>query len=619
MRRTIVMCLVVAWGLVTQAGSPAEFLTVGNYVPADMQFYAGGRTTPERERLTRAYAAAIERLCASGIVDDVFDLAMIVNEVPRDEREPIRAVVTKVLGMLSAPRWSALFEHEVAFAFKVVIPIPEYLMVCKVTPGTGAERLVELKTLLAGAAEFAPGTLSVASAPQRGAEVVTLSVGGAPMGLSAASRNDYIIVTTSPFLLSRVFDLMDAKDPGGAIVSLPRFKEAMAKLPPAMDAQTFFDMESYIRTIMGFMSFAQMQAGNDPQAARAVAAVTKIMEEVALLRTIASVEYTKGDRMFTETCLELGQREGPGFIERLIAEQKPLTDYARVVPKDARSFWMTSGVDPLKIHDAVVELVRGIGPDGEQALAQWANVQEHIKWNLREDVLSWIEGGGGWICLPVGQSGSAMLAFMRVRDEEKARALLRRIGNLASRYIRGRGQQIDFVPLEGYEGLSEIRVAAMPFMRPVVGVIGSTLVVACSKEAVVRVAETFGGRAPSLMENADFTALEVPDGHVTELSFFNTEKSLDGFANLLGVAGFAASLAPKNPDTRPIIKAGAILTKLATFVRDVDLGLDDGSWTVYDKDAHTLVTRQMQRLTVPPPPPPPPPPAPAAPAAPEKL
>jgi hypothetical protein len=599
MQKTIMLCLLTSWGLLARAGSPTEFLTVGTYVPADMQFYAGGRATPERARLTHAYVDAFEHLYASGIVDDVLDLAL--SNAPRGEREEIRATVAKVLGILGTPRWNALFEHEAAFAFKIVMPIPEYLLVCKVAPGTGAARLAELKTLLQGLAEFAPATLAVADSAERGANVVALQVGGAPVGISIASRGDAIIVTTSPLLLSRVFDLMDAKDPGGSIVATPRFKEAFAKLPPAMDAQSFFDVENYVRTIMGFVSLAGMQAGKDPQAARAMAGATRMLEELALLKTVASVEYTKGDRMFTDTCLTMGLRDGPGYVEQLIAAQKPLTGYARVVPKDARSFWMTSGIDPLKIYDTVIEFIRGIGPDGERALNDWAALQERARCNVREDVLSWIDGGAGWICLPEGAPGAGLVAFMRVRNEEKARAFLERVREHAAGYIRSRGQQIDFVPVEGMDGLCEIRIAAVPFMRPVAGIIGSTLVVACSKEAVARVGATFSGKAPSILENPRFAALEVPDGHITEMSFYDTEKSLAPLANVLGLAGFGASLAPRNRDTRPLIKAGALLTKLAAFVRDVDLGLDYGSWTVYDKEAHTLVTRQMHNLTVPPP------------------
>ncbi len=605
MRRVFALCCVTLWGLAARAGSPAEFVTVGSYVPADVHFYAGGKTTSERARLVRVYADACQKLWASGIVDDVVDLA--TTDSSREERQQVRAVVARVLGILSAPNWSALFEHEAAFAFKIVLPIPEYLLLCKVAPGTGPERFNELKTLLAGVAEFAPHMLSVSSSAQRGAETAALQIGGAPVGLSLAARGDTVIMTTSPVLLSRVFDLMDAQDPAGSIVSAPRFKGAFAKLAPAMDSQVFFDFEGYIRTVQGFVSLAGMQAGNDPRAARLLGAVNTMMEELALLKTIASVEYTKGDRMFVDTCVTLGQRDGPGFIERLVAAQEPLRGYARVVPADASAFWLASGIDPLKIYDPIVALVRDMGPEGEQALAQWGALQERAGCNLREDVLSWIEGGCGWICLPVGSSGSAAVAYLRVRDEEKARAFIDRVLERACGFLRERGQPVELAAIEGYDGLKEIRIAALPFARPVVGVVGSTFIVSCSKNAVARVAATFKGEAPSMADNPRFAALEVPEGHVTELSYWNTEHALSGIANVLGVAGFGASLAPRTRETRPVLKMGAILSKLAAFVRDIDVSLDYATWTVYDAEAHTVTSRQMEMVTVPPPPPPPPP------------
>ena len=90
-----------------------------------------------------------------------------------------------------------------------------------------------------------------------------------------------------------------------------------------------------------------------------------------------------------------------------------------------------------------------------------------------------------------------------------------------------------------------------------------------------------------------------PDGPLAEIYYYDLEDSLTAFANLLGTVGFAVSLVPEDRDTRVAIKVGAILTKFAAFLRDVDLSLYTAGWTRYDESRHEVNVRMVTGVKAP--------------------
>jgi hypothetical protein len=101
----------------------------------------------------------------------------------------------------------------------------------------------------------------------------------------------------------------------------------------------------------------------------------------------------------------------------------------------------------------------------------------------------------------------------------------------------------------------------------------------------------------------------MPGEGVCEAYYCDMENAFAGLANLIGTLGFVGSILPEADETKPIVRAGRILTKLAAFVRDVDLGMDYAFFTRYHPDRHAVTGRSMTRVRVP---------APSAPSAPKE-
>ncbi len=450
--------------------------------------------------------------------------------------------------------------------------------------------------MLEGVAAFAPDVLSVTESTQNGAKVARLGAAAVPVGLAVAARNDTLVISTSEILLDSSLRLMDTEDASGSIVESQRFKASQAGLPPGT-ARTYFDLGGYIGFIRGMVGMAQgavgFQPGGPEQALISVA--NTFLDEVSRLETISSSEGVKGRQYIADMRLALAQRDGPGFVEKLIAEQDPIRLFYRVVPKDALNFVITSGIDPETIYDVALAFVKERVPDGVMAAQQWEGMQQAIGFHLKNDLLSWIDGGFGCITLPGRRgSGSECVLLVRLKDAEKARRFVKMVFDLAQGYAESRGQKMSLVRVtEAGEDFRELRIDALPWCRPVVGTPGDLLVLASSQDAAKRVLQTFRGRAPSIKDNPRFAELNVPDVPMTEVYYYDVENSLTSFANLLGTAGFVASLVPEDRDTRPVIKVGAILTKFAAFLRDVDLSLYSAGWTRYDSASHQVNTRMV--------------------------
>lgn len=593
-RTSVLACLgLVALLIPISTPLAAEEARLGKYVPAGVHFYVSATSDDAGRRFNEPYSVAFQKLVDSGIGQDIFDLATM--ELGEGEREFVRTKVEAGFKLLGVPDWSAMVSREFGFAFRISIPIPEYIFLCRGEKGTAGQRWSELRSVLEGFAAFAPDVLSVTESTLSGAKVARLGAGGVPVGLSVASKNDTVVLSTSDILLDSTLRLMDAEDGAGSIAESPRYKASQEGLPPGT-AKTYFDLGGYIGFMRGMAGMAQGAAGFQPGGVEQaiISLVNTLLDEVSRLDTISSSERVKGSHYIADMRLALSQRDGPGFIEKMIAEQEPIREFYRVVPRDALNFFITSGIDPETVYDVALAFVKERVPDGAAVAQQWEGMQEAVGFHLKNDLLSWIDGGWGCISLPGRQGGASECVFlMRLKDADKASRLLKMVFKTVKGYAESRGQKMSLARAVDGENFSELRIDALPWCRPVIGTPGDLLVVASSEDAAMRIVDTFKGDAPNIKDHPRFAGLNVPDGPLTEVYYFDVEDSLKGFANLLGTVGFVASLVPEDRDTRPAIKAGAILTKFAAFLRDVDLSLYTAGWTRYDSAKHEMNTRMV--------------------------
>ena len=585
--------LAVLLGFLGTSRLAAEAPDLGKYVPSGVHFHGRWVSTEDSKSFEKPFFDAFDRLVKSGIGKDIFELATL--KLDDDERGKIRETVKHVLELLATPRWAELVKKEVSFSFRISMPIPEYLWLCRVPEESAESHQAELRQVLEGIAGFAPQVISVSNSTRGEARISRLGSEDFPFGLSVFSKRDVVAITTSDALLEGVLGLMDSEDASGSVARDERFIASQRGLQEGTYGRAFFDLRGYLGFFRGMLGMAAGAAQGDPNASAALSVAGTVIDELARMEVISSAERIDGKHYFLDGRMTLSQENGPGFIERLLSDQKPLENFARIVPKDARGFYMTSGIDLETVHDGIVELIRDRFPEGEKMIEVWHHIQRTIGIDLKEDLFSWLDGGFGCISLPPRSSSTSpeSIAYLRLKENEGARSVIRGFLGRVKSYVESRGQKMEFVGIPGLEDFKEVRIEALPWFRPVIGLPSGVLVVASSANAVERVAATFREEAPNISENPRFAVLRLPDAPLSEVYYQDAEGSLQGLSNLISAVGFFASLVPEERDTKPLIKVGAILTKLGRFVRDIDLVSSYAGWSRYDGERHEIRMRQV--------------------------
>lgn len=591
----VIATVLFVGGLTVPATAHAGDFELGKYVPADVHFYGHWNDSPARARLMKPYEDAMVKFFESGALNDILELATM--ELSEEERGQAMAIINQVLEILGTPAWEKLFTKEAAFAFKLVMPFPEYVFLFRVPHDEVAARLGEFRSTFEQVSQFAPDQLVVSNESREGTEITTLMLGpDAPFSISAASTGDVVMLTTSSRMRDEALSL--GAGHGAGITGSDHYKKAFANLPAPQDGLVYFDLSGYIDFFRSIFAMTGMDAGPDPNAQGALSIVMDGLNELGRLGPLAVSEHTVGDRMFADVHMGLQPTEGTGFIEKLIANQPPVSSFSKLVPAGAKSFYLTSGIDFAAAYDTILETVRSRIPAAEEGLAMWEGMQEQAGFHLRNDLLSWLGGGGGWATVPSEDSICDTVFFLTVKDEDRARELIGKCIGMIEGYVESRGHDMSTVPMQGVDGFSEVTIAAIPFVRPAFGFREGTLILG-SAEAVKRVAMTEAGSHPGIMESPRFAALGEPPENVVEVYYQDLEDSLKQLSEVVGVIGFVMSLLPEEHDTRPVIRVGHLLGKVSTLLRDLDLGLDYAAWTKWDAETHSWRGRVMTRVKPP--------------------
>ncbi len=569
--------------------------TLSSYVPADMHFLVNWKYTPQRARLFASCEKAFGNLVASGIGRDIIDLATI--EASEHSRREVYDHINRAISLITTPNWKALTGKEMAVAFKFQMPVPEYVVLFKVQKKTAGKRLEEFATMFKAVADLVPQIMFIPPA-ENGEKTVRLTFGVPFFSLAVTAEKDMIILSTSDRALGSVLSLVNSKEKGGAIVDTEKFQNAFKGLHKAEDSITYFDSEAYLHFYKQILDMAHQQAGGGgmPGAETLFFVLDAILREVSCFTAIGGVEYTEGNTIYSDSRITISQKAGTGFIENLIREQKPVADFPSAVPQNAVTAYSTSGVEPSKVYDAIVGLIKQT-EQGERILGAWEHLQRKIGFNLREDLYSWVQGEFGFIMLPAKRCSCEGIFYLRVKDDKKAKALIQPLLDKGKQFLHSRGQRVSFVTIPNTDNnFFEIRIEAMPFCRPVIGFPHGSFVICSSRKTLDLVSKTLFQKSPNIRKNPRFADLKLPEGHVIEVYYQDIRGALKGMADMVGTAGFVASIMPKDRETKPILKLGSILTKLSRFLREIDLGVAMGSWTRYDPDEHALFGRQMIKL-----------------------
>lgn len=570
--------------------------TYASVVPSGVHMYLGGRSTPSQDRVLEPIVKAFVDLGKSGIGEDVLDL--VTMDMPSGQATWTRDLAKRIVKTIGTPDWGTLLEKEVGFAFRLQMPLPEYLYLFRVDPATADAHRGRFRSMFESIVAFEPEVLSVTDETRHGAAICRLVIRGVPISFLAASRGDTVALSTSDALLDDVIRRMDSPGAPGCLAQDERFTKGLEGLGPAENTEFYFDLAGYIGFIRGIVGMASAGMAHDEDASAALSVASVIVDEFMRMGTITATDHARGDRLISTSKLTFTGGDSPGFFEQLAIDQKPIDDFWRLVPADASSFFMSAGVRPATIHDALVGLIQERVPRSKRAFRRLARMQEEIGFNVREDLLSWLDGGFGWIVLPGRPAGSAsdLVFFLRTTEGERPAEMLQKLLVLVRRFLASKGLTPRAEEIPGMESLRELSIAEFPWVKPVVGAPPGALVIASSRSAVERVGAAMRGNAANFRETPAYRALGYPDGPLGEVFYHDVRDSLECLAAITGGVGVAAKLLPENHDTRHARKIGSILVKLSAFLRQVDVAMEVGGWGRYDAASHSVHWRTTTRM-----------------------
>jgi len=572
--------------LAVRAG--AQSVPLANGVARDAHMVIHGRTSQTPDPAAVALEKALGGLIESGIHEDILDLATM--GMPTRKAERVRQTFHHVVGLLGKTDWNDLMGREVVFVETFGVPMPEYTLLCRVPEDRVSGHLADLREMFAGFAQMIGDELaSVEEVERRTGKMVVFRVERAPVQLAAGAVGDVIVLSSSTSATTAAMRRL-AGGGKGSLEAEERYQESMRQLPPGTEGTFYLNVDG----LMGFLSqglqLAAGAVGRDPRSELAVALCRELVEELDVVDHLASSTASDGRTVTSTTLIRLKPDYQDSIWFDLCGKQQPWTEWYRYVPENATGFAFDSGVDVAGMLDWFTELAVDCagGPDN----APWA--QSRLYARVRE-IAGHLSGEAACITFPqVGEAGCACgetVVLLRLEKTDGVAEWLRdHLRHFAS-YAGRRGQEVE---VASRDDLNEIVVSALPWIRPVVGVRDGMIVLATSPAALEQLARVQSGEARDIRSSERFAELGVgKGGHYFD--YYQQDASLGQFSNLVSGVGFLLALLPADRETRPAIKLGAILTKLAPALRQLDMSLDVGSDVLPSENPEVVMSRRVVR------------------------
>lgn len=267
-RRTggVLLMLLAASLTASATAGPNEF-TLTRAVPDDVFLCITGRHNPERQFLDEYWGEVFEAFTHSGVGEDF--MALLATLIGGDQMTEVQRVKGRALELIAGVNWEQLGAGELVFAERFASPVetrgggisvgpPDLVWMSRSSQGT-AENYQGLVAILEALVEeinkAADGAVPAVERGQRhGTDLASarlVKVNDVYFTLTVGQREDVVLITfgLGDRMLNEVLGLLAGEGTANAIRDNPRYAAALAKLPPAEDGFTFFDMQAMLRPI----------------------------------------------------------------------------------------------------------------------------------------------------------------------------------------------------------------------------------------------------------------------------------------------------------------------------------------------------------------------------------
>ncbi len=565
-----------------------QSVPLGYGVSDDASYYVHGLTSETPDPGMLAFERALGKLVASGIHEDLFNLATI--EMSAEQRQRAKATFDHMIDLCGLVDWSLLGEREIVFAYKMAMPMPEYVMLARVPED-------QIKAQVAGAnkllAEFA-GMIGSEMSSLREIELESgqlqaLEINGAPMQMTVGSIGDVLIFSSSSRMAVAAVNMLGRGDGRGSLVQTERYRSALEQLPKATEATIYIDVGGIFEFLNQALLIGKASAGNgNSQQAEMLNLMTAIFTEMDVCRQILITSASDGQSMTSAALFEMQPGYEDSKFAQLFANQQPWMGWTRYVPADASEFYFDSGLNFSGLCDMGIQIAK----DNLREPA----IPVMVMTQMRDQFLSNLSGESAYVMLPAMADGcplGEMLAFWRLENSEGVLRGTERMLEGVADLLAQRGQEMDFVA--GEDSL-ELVLPAFPWIRPTLAIRDGCMVIATSPAALAKVDRVFAGEEASIRSREDFAELGIGNGKdASYLGYGHMDSGMEGLANLASAAGFFMSLMPEQKDTLVAIKMGAVLTKLAPALREMQMSFDWGTEILPSEQPNQIMSRTVYR------------------------
>ena len=594
-----------------QPASAAASFTLGRYVPQDFWMYLHGVHNPERDFVDAHWTRVWDEVRKSGVDNELKKL--IVGALSETDRAEFERGWDKAVKLFNGVHWGDLFAKEIVFAERLGALTPDLVVLCRSADDSVATNLQGLKDMLDAVAALSD-EVKVTEDTVRGLKVWTLGAEGFPMTLHVFNQGNIIGIVAGAKAMNEVVALLTGDKSVTALVDTPRFQKAMKELPPPEDMAGFFDFQLLMRNLdQMFTSIFEQHHPNGGDSAeaerRGKQMVVKLLGEFNFFDYSAMVSRTDGLREVTTSTARVRADALDKPLCRMVTARKPFARFDQYIPQNAAGFSVSSFIDLEALYGATLDFIRQNVPEGEAVLAQWAELQKGMDFDIKGDLFSWWSGEMVSVSLPPAVAGpfasEDFVLFIRVKDGKLAAAKVNAGIDRLATLLREHEQNLMLadvtdVQAEGFRSITH-PIIAMQGLKFLVGVVGDQLVISNSSAGINACLATAAGKAPSIASNERFKKEGLtPKGPVCSASFSDLSKLGQQLGTVFFMVGMAGQMIPDEPETRPIKAIIGILGRLSPAINKIDFFSSSASVVTFDGQAWS--TEQVLNYKPTPPP-----------------
>jgi hypothetical protein len=563
----------------------------------------------------------IEEFHKQDILSDIWDL--IADRVPDEELDAVEEVRERFSALCEKVEWGELFNREMIYAGRFTPSSIQYgspyegLLIGRMDKKRAADNYKALQEVmkevvkLGQAEEGGPQDIILTESKIEGMNVTAIGPHSVPQMISIGHKKDLIVVSLfNRTILQEGLTLLKGESTKKGLIETERFRKAFKELPPPEDTLVFFDVSRLFCSMGDLLRSlappspttgkatgdSDDQAGNESGAALP-GLICTIMNDLAIVDYVASVEWTDGYRVFHEDIAALGAGAKSKPLFSILEGGSPITDFEKYIPKEASNFSCTTGVDFVAAYRYLLSLMRDNLPGAKSYITE-LEILQRDQWELdiEKDVLGLFDGNFTFVTI-----GKDTVVMAKVTDEVKVSSLINRLVTaLSNRLGEEQPLMISKVDVAGEEGFIQVSHPLMLMMGgmrpPVIGTANGYVFLGASADSVALCLDTARGKHPNITKNKRWKKEAIiPKARKLDSISFTDERNLGtelqtmigGVTLAFGMVGMMAQDLP--PELREALTTiTPLVAKLGPVAAKLDFYQSSADYTTFDgKQWHT--------------------------------